>query len=353
MRTGGTQYDQLLITGGVKKLKPGGDCESENPIADSAHFRGPDHRPYGLEPLASAGSLLRLAVFGAGGMGATHASAYAAFGRKERVEVAGIVSRTAAKARKLAKRVNAPWFTDPQEVLRDESIDAIDVTVPSGLHRPLVVSALAHGKHVFCETPVALTLRDADAMIDAARGNRRIFMVAQVMRFVADYQRAHQEAVSGKLGEPPVVVARRLARPYWSAKRPRPFRVYGEPIVELSIHDFDVANWILGRPRSVLAAGVSGSTGVTEHALVAVNYRGAKAFVEGSTMMPPGFPFTTALRVQCEAGVFDHVTQFTGGESPRQTRAGTPNADSRRIPFAGMSRKWWMAAVLSRRCSSN
>jgi len=121
---------------------------------------------------------MRLAIFGAGGMGATHASAYATFGRKERVEIAGIVSRSAAKARKLAKRVNAPLFTDPQKVLRDESIDAIDVTVPSGLHRPLVVSALAQGKHVFCETPVALTLRDADAMIDAARANRRMLMVA-------------------------------------------------------------------------------------------------------------------------------------------------------------------------------
>ena len=278
---------------------------------------------------------MRLAVFGAGGMGATHASAYVAFGSKERVEVAGIVSRSAAKARRLAKRVNAPWFTDPQKILRDESIDAIDVTVPSGLHRPLVVSALAHGKHVFCETPVALTLRDADAMIDAARGNRRIFMVAQVMRFVADYQRAHQEVASGTLGKPRIVVARRLARPYWSAKRPRPFHAYGEPIVELSIHDFDVANWILGRPRSVLAAGVSGSTGVTEHAVVAVEYRGGSAFIEGSAMMPPGFPFTTALRVQCDAGAFDHVTEFRGGPIPKTRSVRTTERGLENVPVRG------------------
>jgi len=147
--------------------------------------------------------------------------------------------------------------------------------------------------------------------------NRRILMVAQVMRFVADYQRAHEEAASGSLGKPRIVVARRLARPYWSAKRPRPFRVYGDPIVELSIHDFDVANWILGRPRSVLARGISGSTGMTEHAMVAVEYRGGSAFIEGSAMMPPGFPFTTALRVQCDAGVFDHVTEFRGGPIPK------------------------------------
>src|SRR3989449_2807422 len=260
---------------------------------------------------------MRLAVFGAGGMGATHASAYAAFGRKERVEVAGIVTRPAAKARRLAKRCTAPWFTDPQKILRDESIDAIDVTVPSGLHRPLVVSALSQGKHVLCETPVALALRDADAMIDAARGNRRIFMVAQVMRFVADYQRAHQEAASGKLGKPRIVVARRLARPHWSAKRPPPFRLYGEPFGRLSIHDFDVANWILGRPRSVLANGVSGPSGVTEHAMVAVEYRGGSAFIEGSAMMPPGYPFTAALRGQSLASTFDHVTECRGGPIPK------------------------------------
>src|SRR3989454_10446624 len=264
---------------------------------------------------------MRLAIVGAGEMGATHAGAYARFGKKEHVEIAAIVSRSATRARALAKRVNAPWFTNPQKILRDESIDAIDVTVPSDLHRKFVVTALERGRHVFCETPIALTLRDADAMIDAARANRRIFIVAQLMRFVADYQRAHDEATSGKLDKPRVVVARRLSRPYWSPKRPRPFRVYGEPIVEFSIHDFGVANWTLGRPQSGVAHGVPGSSGVTEHALVAVDYRGGTAFIEGSTMMPPGFPFTTALRVQCEAGVFDHVTQFTGGRIPK-TRAG-------------------------------
>src|SRR2546425_1388153 len=104
MRTGGAQYDQLLITGGVKKLKPGGDCESENPIADPGPLSATRPSSLWARTLARSWSPLRLAVFGAGGMGATHASAYVAFGSKERVEVAGIVSRSAAKARRLAKR---------------------------------------------------------------------------------------------------------------------------------------------------------------------------------------------------------------------------------------------------------
>src|SRR5207249_10002001 len=110
----------------------------------------------------------------------------------------------------------------------------------------------------------------AMAMIAAARLNRRSTTGAQMMRVVADSQRARQQAASGKLGKPRIVVARRPARPYRCAKRPRPFRGYGEPIVELSIHDFDVANWLSGCPRSALGHGVSGSSGVTELAMVSV-----------------------------------------------------------------------------------
>jgi UDP-N-acetylglucosamine 3-dehydrogenase len=260
---------------------------------------------------------MRLALLGSGEMGSTHANAYARFRKEEGLEIAGVVSRKSSKARHLAKQLRCPWSTNPKRVLRDDSIDAVDVTVPSGMHRTFVVEALANGKHVFCETPMALTLADADAMIAASRANRRILMVAQVMRFVSNCQHAHAEVSSHRLGKPRVIVARRLTRPYWSSKRPRPFRIYGEPLVELSIHDFDLANWILGRPRSVQAAGIMGPRGVAEHAFVDIAYRGGgHAFVEGSAMMPPGFPFTTALRVICEHGVLDQEARFLRGPIP-------------------------------------
>jgi len=259
---------------------------------------------------------MRVAMFGAGEMGSTHARAYAKFGKKEGVEVAAVVSRNAAKARKLAKEVVAAAFTNFEKVLADDSIEAVDVTVPSGHHRKYVVAALNGGKHVFCETPMALTLREADAMIAAAKVHRRLLLVAQVMRFVSAYQHAHEEAVSGHLGKPRSVVARRLSRPFWTAKHRRPFSEYGEPLIELSIHDFDVANWILGHPVSVMASGIAGATGAIEHAFVSIHYRGGNALVEGSAMMPPGFPFTTAVRVQGENGVLDHTDQLIRGPVP-------------------------------------
>src|SRR2546430_16904343 len=92
---------------------------------------------------------MRLALLGSGEMGSTHANAYAGFQKKEGLEIAGVVSRKSSKARRLAKRLRAPWFTNPKVVLRDDSIDAIDVTVPSGAHRRLVVEALENGNTSF------------------------------------------------------------------------------------------------------------------------------------------------------------------------------------------------------------
>src|SRR2546430_15996537 len=111
---------------------------------------------------------------------------------------------------------------------------------------------------------MALTLADADAMIAASRANHRILMVAQVMRFVSNCQHTHSEVAARRLGKPRLVVARRLSRPYWSSKRPRPFRIYGEPLIELSIHHFDLANWFLGPARSVQAPGLLAPTSAAD-----------------------------------------------------------------------------------------
>lgn len=259
---------------------------------------------------------MRIAVLGCGDMGATHARTYA--GRlKKQVELAMVFSRNPARARTLAKEVGARPTTNPEDIIADDSIDAVDLCIPSAYHRKFAVQALNRGKHVFSETPMALTVADADAMIAAARRNGRLLAVAQVMRFVAPYVRAHAEVASGRFGRPTVVVARRLSRPYWARKRRRRFRDYGEPLMELSIHDIDVANWLLGRPVSVLASGVIGKSGASEHLLLAITYRRGKAYVEGSGMMPRGFPFTTALRVQCDRGVIDLMAQFIQGPIPK------------------------------------
>ncbi len=262
---------------------------------------------------------MRVAVLGAGEMGRMHAMAYVQLGKREGVELAGVFSRRLGKARELAKAVGGVPSSKVRRFLEDDTIDAVDVTVPSAFHRPLVVDALERGKHVFCETPLALTLTDVDAMIDAARKSRRILMVAQVMRFVAPYAALRDRVVSGRIGRPWFAEARRLSRPYWKRDSPRPFSAYGDPIAELMIHDFDLLNWILGRPRAVFASGVVGPSGSVEHAYACLDYGKAKALVEGGGMMPPGYPFSTSLRVRGDRAMLDLSQRFIGEGGPETT----------------------------------
>lgn len=245
---------------------------------------------------------MRIGIIGAGGMGAAHAGIYRGM---KGVTVAGIAGRHAGKVREVAGRLGIPGFTDRDRLLEDDSVDAIDVAVPSALHREAVLAALERGKHVFCETPVALTLEDADAMIRAARRRRRLFLVAQLMRFVPEYRRVREAAVSGELGRPLVAFAARLSPPYWSRRSPRPFRVYGEPVLELSIFDFNYLNWLLGEPQSVFTQGLVGARRALDHYVVTLRYPGVLGVVEGSARMPQSHPFNTRLRVLFERGMYE------------------------------------------------
>ncbi len=237
---------------------------------------------------------------GAGGMARVHAQAYA---RTKGVEIAGFYGRHRARVAATAQAFRAPATTNLERLVRDDSIDALDVVVPSGVHRDPVIAALEAGKDVFCETPIALTLEDADAMLRAARRAGRLFLCAQLMRFVPQYVHARDTARSGRLGPVTLVAAARLSRPYWSAAEPRPFRTYGEPVVELMIFDFNFLSWVLGRPSSVSARGLRGHRNAADHIVATVRYPGALGVAEGSARMPSGFPFTTRLRVLFRDGL--------------------------------------------------
>lgn len=117
---------------------------------------------------------MRIAIIGAGRMGTAHMRAYLGLGD---VEVAAIVGRRPERARAVSEELGVPALTDVDRVLADKAIDAIDLTVPSAAHRDYAVRALEAGKHVLCETPMTLTLEDADAIVTAhaTSGSEELF----------------------------------------------------------------------------------------------------------------------------------------------------------------------------------
>ena len=118
---------------------------------------------------------MRVGIIGTGTMGGVHAAAWQSAG----AELAGCFSSNPAQAEEFAKRYQTQAFASYSELLN--SADIIDVCTPTTLHKPMVLAAAKAGKHVVCEKPIALTIEDAQAMIDACRGVR--FFVGMVLRF--------------------------------------------------------------------------------------------------------------------------------------------------------------------------
>ncbi len=251
-------------------------------------------------------TMVRIGILGAGAMGATHAAAYAAM---PDVEVVGIFARTEEHARSAASICGAKRFTSVSALMRE--VDAIDVCLPTRLHHAAVTPALGRGKHVFCETPMALGMDDARAMRDAAREAGRLLQVGLLMRSIGAYRHIEAAVASGEHGRLLSLSTYRLGS-YLRPDAPDHKAHYGDPTTELMTFDFDVTNWLMGKPTLLSAAGGGDIT-----ALLGYD-DGRHATVKASGLMPTGFPFTVGFRALFEQAAFALETVFAEGP-PRNT----------------------------------
>jgi len=144
--------------------------------------------------------LIRVAIVGTGGMGACHAQE---FSRIPGVRIAAVCDVDEKRAREFADRhaPGADVFTDVARLLREASIDAVSIVTPDHLHAPLSLLALAAGRHVLCEKPLATNHADAKRMVAAAKKAGAINMVNFSYRNAPALQKAAQLVRSGRLGE--------------------------------------------------------------------------------------------------------------------------------------------------------
>jgi len=252
--------------------------------------------------------MIKVAVVGAGFAGSMHAHAYA---KNPGAEVAVIVDRNEARAAALAAEIGGCVETDIEAVLRDPSIDLVDVALPTPLHPDYAIQAFESGKHVVMEKPLALSVQEADTMLAASQKSGKYLMVAHVLRFWPEYVAIRKVLQSGRLGQPRIATAHRLSNlPQWATWFRDP-AMTGGSVLDLHIHDLDMMNWLFGQPERVTAIGAKGETGGWDHVISQVEYAALSVSVEASNLMPLDFPFTAGLRVVCEKGVIEY--QFRAG----------------------------------------
>ncbi len=192
------------------------------------------------------------AVIGMSGMGRAHVEGIKSDNRANLVAVCDIDETRRNQGAALAKGVRA--YGDYRDVLACEDVDAVVIVVPDQLHREISVAALAAGKHVLCEKPMALTLEDCKAMIEASRRSDRKFMVGQICRFTPGFIAAKELIENGEIGEL-FYVESEYAHDYSKIFGSNRWRL--DPLrhgfLGGGCHAVDLLRWIAGNPYEVAA----------------------------------------------------------------------------------------------------
>ncbi|HXG83487.1 MAG TPA: Gfo/Idh/MocA family oxidoreductase, partial [Pyrinomonadaceae bacterium] len=117
-------------------------------------------------------------------------------------DLVGISRARAELAEAFAKEFGArKWFSDWREMLADKEIEAIYIATPVHLHAAQTIAAAEAGKHVLCEKPMAMTVKECDEMIATCRANNVKLGVAYYRRFYPSIQRIKQIIGSGEIGK--------------------------------------------------------------------------------------------------------------------------------------------------------
>lgn len=201
--------------------------------------------------------VLNIGIVGLGRMGQRHAEQLAL--RTPGARLVAACSIDAGERAWVQHRLGVTAVhEDYDALLRDPSVQAIAIATPTTFHAAQMIAALEAGKHVFCEKPLALDVASCERVEAVARRHPHLVsMVGFVRRFDASYQEAKAQIDAGRIGRPFLVRSQSCDK-----NDPEGFFVRFAPtsggiFLDCSVHDIDVARWMLGNPTAlrVFASG--------------------------------------------------------------------------------------------------
>jgi myo-inositol 2-dehydrogenase/D-chiro-inositol 1-dehydrogenase len=220
---------------------------------------------------------LNLGLIGVGRIGKVHGEHIAY--RIPRARLAAISDVNLEAAQAFGARLGvSPVVADHLALLNDPSIDAVVICSPTDLHATMIAEAAAAGKHIFCEKPIARTLKEIDTALDAVAKAGVKLQIGFNRRFDANFARVRRAIVAGEIGEPHLL--------HIISRDPSPppieyVKVSGGMFLDMTIHDFDMARFLAGdEVVEVYAAGAVrvdpaiGEAGDLDTALVTLKFAG-------------------------------------------------------------------------------
>ena len=178
-------------------------------------------------------------------------------GRIPETRLVAVADPAGTLAREVADEFDVPRaYTEPLALIDDATVDAVVIVTPTHLHREQVISCAARKKPTFCEKPPAISLDQTAAMKEAIERSGMFFQMGFMRRFDPGYAAAHKQIQAGRIGTPLVFKA--------TSRDPfRPSLEYADPkssggmLIDMGIHDFDLARWFMGDVKTVSAVGAT------------------------------------------------------------------------------------------------
>jgi len=278
---------------------------------------------------------MKVGIVGAGFMGTTHAAGWA----ETPAEIIGVTAETQQESSALAERYHTKVYSSLDAMLPE--VDVIDICSPTHLHHEMVLKAVAAGKHIVCEKPLARTRGQAQEMLIACEKAGVQLLVAHVVRFFPEYALAHSAVVEGQIGKPAVI---RLHRGSYRPKKPAGNWFLDEEksggiLMDLMIHDYDYARWVAGEVESVSARRVTElhPDAPIDYGLVILSHRsGALSHIAGAWAYPPP-TFRTHLEIAGDRGLIEFDSDGTAPIQNLIIKTGGSDAPDVALPSSPVS----------------
>jgi inositol 2-dehydrogenase len=251
---------------------------------------------------------VRIGLAGLGRMGRIHANNLAS--RCSVAQLGCVYDVNAEAAREVAERLDVPWAKTYDDLLADDTIDAVAVATSTGSHAELSVAAARAGKHVFCEKPISLDRQTSVATVEAVQDAGVKFQVGFHRRFDPDWVAAQERISAGELGE--VYLFRTSLR---DMKAPSVQYLAGSGgfFLDVTVHDLDTARWMVGEIVEVSAHGTAVSDpaiaeiGDIDTAVVVLRFEnGALGVIDNSRSAGYGYECSTEVMGSKATARIDH-----------------------------------------------